>query len=173
MSQGWRLFGVLGVMATLAVGSSGVRRAASAEETPAKSSATPAEGVPAEESPAAAKYTLAYKFQPDQVMRFEVSQETEITTHVKDETETVRNSSTARRHFTVKAVDEKTGDADLELSIDWVHMLASFENPTARRPRRLNFRATIPASIRNNSTMFWRRWANRGRRFASAPQEFP
>src|SRR5262245_49770781 len=78
-------------------------------------------------------------------MRFEASHETEITTHVKDETETVRNSSKAKRHFTVKAVDEKTGDADLELSIDWVHMLASFENPNRPKTAPVEFQSDDPS----------------------------
>jgi hypothetical protein len=128
----------------LAAGSTGRARPASAEDTPAKSPATPGEAAPAEEPPAAEKHTLAYKFQPGQVMRFEVSHETEITTHVKDETETVRNSSTARRHFNVKAVDEKTGEAELELSIDWVHMLASFENPNRPKTTPVEFQSDDP-----------------------------
>jgi len=144
MSQGWRLFGFLCVLATLALGASGGGRAVSAEDTPAESSPTPAQGAAAENPPAPAKYALAYKFLPDQVMRFEVSHETKITTHVKDETETVRNSSTAKRHFTVKKVDEKTGDADLELSIDWVHMLASFENPNRPKTAPVEFQSDDP-----------------------------
>jgi hypothetical protein len=77
-------------------------------------------------------------------MHFEVSQESEIKTHVKEETETVRNSSKARRHFTVKAVDEQAGTADLELFIDWVHMLASFENPSRPKTEPIEFQSDDP-----------------------------
>src|SRR5262245_23876199 len=144
MVQGWRLFAFLFALVTLAVGTSPGVRAAPAEDTPAKPAASPADEVPGEEPPAPAKYTLAYKFQPGQVMHFEVSHETEITTHVKDETETVRNSSTAKRHFVVKAVDAENNTADLELSIDWVHMLASFDNPNRPKIAPVEFQSDDP-----------------------------
>ena len=145
MVQGWRLFVFLCALVAFAVGPSPGARVAPAEDLPAKPAAGPADEAPAKEAPAPAKYLLAYKFQPGQVMRFEASHETEITTHVKDETETVRNSSKAKRHFTVKAVDEKTGDADLELSIDWVHMLASFDNPSRPKLAPVEFQSDDPA----------------------------
>jgi hypothetical protein len=98
----------------------------------------------ASETPAAEKYKLAYKFQPNQVAHYEVSQETEIITHAKEETETARNSSKAKRHFKLVAVDEKTGEGDLELSIDWVHMLASFDNPARTKSQPVEFQSDDP-----------------------------
>ncbi len=67
-----------------------------------------------------------------------------MTTHVKGNTETTRNSSKAKRHYKVTAVDEKTGDADLELSIDWVHMQASFEKPDGLKPEPIVFQSDDP-----------------------------
>jgi hypothetical protein len=145
MFQGWRFIIFPGVVAVLAVCQTTGPGAASADDAPAKPAASPAEDGPAKEPPAPAKYTLAYKFVPDQVMRFEVANESEIKTHVKDETETVRNSSTAKRHFTVKAVDEKENTADLELSIDWVYMLASFENPSRPKTAPIEFQSDDPS----------------------------
>jgi hypothetical protein len=144
MFLGWRFIVFLCISVMLAAGSTLKVRRASAEDAPAKSATSPAEDAPADEPAAATKYTLAYKFQPNQVMRFEVSHESEIKTHVKDETETVRNSSIAKRHFTVKAVDEKNNTADLELSIDWVHMLASFENPNRPKTAPVEFQSDDP-----------------------------
>jgi len=144
MFQGWRFIAFLSVCVILVVGSAAKLRRAAAEEAPAKPAASPAEEDTREEPPAVAKYKLAYQFVSDQVMHFEVAHESEIKTHVKDETETVRNSSTARRHFTVKAVDEKEGTADLELSIDWVYMLASFDNPDRPKTAPIEFQSDDP-----------------------------
>src|SRR5713226_1762033 len=90
MSYGWRLLLLVGVCVVVA---RGPRVAVWAEEksAPPRSDAAAA----ASEAPAAEKYKLAYKFQPNQVAHYEVSQETEIITHVKEETETARNSSKA------------------------------------------------------------------------------
>lgn len=143
MSNGWRFFVVVGVALVLA---REARTAALAEVPPAKSSATPAAGEPgaAADSPAPQKHRLVFKFQPDQILRYEVSNESEITTHVKDDTETVRNSSRARRHYKVTEVDENSGDANLELSIDWVHMVASFENPDRKKSEPVEFQSDDP-----------------------------
>jgi hypothetical protein len=117
-----------------------------AEDTPdSPATPPPAPGTPAPaENPAAEKYKLTYKFLPNQVMHYEVFNETEITTTVKDETETVTNSSESKRHYTVKAVDENTGAADLELSIDWVHMVASFQNPARTKTEPIEFQSDDP-----------------------------
>lgn len=144
----WRMFSTRWRMAaagvTLALIGGG-RSAALADHQPAKPADTPAaDAPPAEEGPAPAKHRLAFKFQPDQIVRYEVFNESEITTHVNDETETVRNISKARRHYRVKAIDEKTGNADLELSIDWVHMLASFDNPSRPKTEPVEFQSDDP-----------------------------
>ena len=134
MSTGWHfVVVVMALSASVLV----LRTKAIATEDPSAeaSVASATDASPASETRTPSKYRLTFKFQPNQIVRYEVSQESTITTHVKDDTETAKNSSQAKRqHFKVIAVDEKTGDADLELSIDWVHMLASFNNP-ARQDR--------------------------------------
>jgi hypothetical protein len=123
----------------------GARCAARAEDLPTKPVDGPAaNAAPAEDDPAPVKHRLAFKFQPQQIVRYEVFNESEITTHVNEGTETVRNISKARRHYRVKALDEKTGNADLELSIDWVHMLASFENPNRAKTEPVEFQSDDP-----------------------------
>lgn len=79
----------------------------------------------ATDAPAAAatKYKLAYKFQLNQVVRYEVMHETEITTKFNEATEISRNKSNSRRNYRVVKVSPE-GDGDLELTIDWVHMTA-------------------------------------------------
>src|SRR5262245_31522337 len=69
------------------------------------------------ETPAPVKYKLALKFGPNQIVRYEIRQESEITTALSGETETAKNSAQCRRHYKVTAVDEETGAGDLELSI--------------------------------------------------------
>jgi hypothetical protein len=96
------------------------------------------------EAPPPAKYKLAYKFQPTQTSRYEVSQESEQRTQMNGETETVKNSSRAKRHFRVVAVDQQTGEADLELWIDWVHMLVEFENLARLKTDPVEFQSDDP-----------------------------
>ncbi|MGE5194224.1 MAG: hypothetical protein ACM3U2_17160 [Deltaproteobacteria bacterium] len=145
MLPGWRSLVIL-VGVSLAGRLPAPGRAALADDTPARPATPPAAGepVPAAESPVPEKYTLAYKFLPNQVWHYEVFNESEITTSVKDETETVRNSSRSKRHYTVKAVDEKTGEGDLELFIDWVHMVASFDNPSRPKTEPVEFQSDDP-----------------------------
>jgi hypothetical protein len=145
MLHGWRFPVVLAVVSVMARGAMPERNAR-ADETPPKPATPAATGEPAAaaESPAPEKHRLAYKFLPNQVMHYEVFNETEITTTVKDETETVRNTSESKRHYTVKAVDENTGDGDLELFIDWVHMVASFVNPARARTAPVEFQSDDP-----------------------------
>jgi len=116
------------------------------DDQPATPSAPQAKPDTAETAPIPkpVKHTLVFKFQPNQILRYEVSNDTEITTHVKENTETVRNSSTARRHYKVTKVDEKTGDAHLELSIDWVRMTASFDNPDRKKTEPIEFQSDDP-----------------------------
>ncbi len=145
MLHGWRSLVIL-VGIFLAGRAAAPCGAALADETPAgPATPTPAgEPTAPAESPPSEKYKLAYKFLPNQVMRYEVFNETEIRTTVKDETETVRNSSESKRHYTVKAVDENSGEGDLELSIDWVHMVASFENPARAKTEPIEFQSDDP-----------------------------
>src|SRR5262249_49800977 len=83
------------------------------------------------------------KFQPQQIIRYEISQESEITTHLSGETETAKNSTQMKRHYKVTGVDKQTGAGDLELSIDWVRMVASFENGNSD-PEPLEFQSDDP-----------------------------
>lgn len=142
MSKGWRFVVIAGVSLVLA---GRLRTTAWSDDQPGPtaSQATPdtAETAP---RPKTVKHTLVFKFQPNQILRYEVSNDTEITTHVKENTETVRNSSTARRHYKVVKVDEKTGDANLELSIDWVRMVASFDNPDRKKTEPIEFQSDDP-----------------------------
>ena len=144
MSRGWRSSAISGVSLALAGQwrENGSKRLV-ADETPPKARAGGAEPV-AESPPRSEKYNLAYKFQPNQIVRYEVSNETEIKTQVKNETETVRNSSRSKRHYLVKAANEEGTEADLELSIDWVHMQASFENPDRGKTEPVEFQSDDP-----------------------------
>jgi len=143
MFSGWRFVVVASVSLVFA---SQAGQTARGEDPPAKSPAPPVAGAPATdvESAAPVKHVLTFKFQPHQILRYEVANESEITTHVKGETETVKNSSRARRHYRVTAVDEQSGEANLELSIDWVHMLASFENPSRPKTEPIEFQSDDP-----------------------------
>ena len=67
-----------------------------------------------------------------------------MTTHKNENTETARNSSKSKRHYRVMAVDEKTGVADLELTIDWVHMLASIDDGEGKKPDPIEFQSDDP-----------------------------
>lgn len=139
MSTGWRM-----VIVAVAISMGSAARTTSAADDPASPAPqNPADHAPAE-SPPPPKYVLAFKFEPNQITRYEVEQKSEIRTHAKDETETVKNTSKARRHFKVLAVDEKTGEADLELWIDWVHMVASFDNPARTKTDPIEFQSDDP-----------------------------
>src|SRR5205814_4494121 len=120
MSERWCFVVVTIALSTVV---SVLRTPAVATEAPAAAASVPssADPVPRSETREPIRHKLAFKFQPNQIVRHEVSQESAITTHVKDDTETAKNSSQVKRHFKVIAVDEKNGEADLELSIDCVH----------------------------------------------------
>jgi hypothetical protein len=94
-----------------------------AADEPASPKADPAVPAPAA---APATYHLAFKFQPNQVVRYEVMQRSEITTVHGSLTEVVRNESESRRVYRVAEVT-KAGEGDLELSLEWVHMVARFD----------------------------------------------
>jgi hypothetical protein len=90
-----------------------------------------AAGIAEDESGAAAsaapgaKYRLAYKFSLNQRVQYEVVSKTEIKTEYNEQSETATNQSESRRSYRVTNVAED-GSAELELTIDWVRMTASF-----------------------------------------------
>lgn len=71
------------------------------------------------------KYMLAYKFALNQRVQYEVSSNTEIKTEFNEQQETATNHSDSRRSYRVANVSPD-GSAELELTIDWVRMTASF-----------------------------------------------
>ncbi|MBS0267246.1 MAG: hypothetical protein JSS02_35305, partial [Planctomycetes bacterium] len=81
----------------------------------------PADSAASTDQAAEKKYSLAFKFEPHQILRYEVTTEQEITTTARDESEIQKNFTKARRHQRVTSHDDKTGEADLELTIDWVY----------------------------------------------------
>ena len=74
-----------------------------------------------------AKHRLAFKFKPNQILRYEIVSEQEITTKAREEEETQKNVTKTKRHHRVTAFDEKTAAADLEISIDWVYMRVDWD----------------------------------------------
>lgn len=118
-------------------------RGGRADEMPQGGADPAPEQVPASEPEVPAKYQLAYKFRADQIVRYEFSQESEITTSVSGETETAKNSTRAKRHYKVTVVDDETQSGDLELTIDWVHMVVSFENGNSD-PEPIEFQSDDP-----------------------------
>jgi len=145
MSQGWRFISNLGlaVFVVAAALEMAARCSVRADEEAEKPAAPQPAPEPAE-NPPPEKYTLAFKFRPNQVVRYDVAHDSEIFIHAKDDTETTRNTSQSKRHYKVIAVDEKTGAGDLELSIDWVHMVASFENGEGRKTEPIEFQSDDP-----------------------------
>jgi hypothetical protein len=143
MSKGWHfVFVVIALWVSVLV----LKTKAIATEDSATEASVPsaADAGPASETPPPAKYRLAFKYRPNQIVRYEVSKESETTTHVKADTETAKNSSQEKKHFRVIATDERSGDADLELVIDWVHMLASFNNPARTKTDPIEFQSDDP-----------------------------
>ena len=130
MVHGWLSRAVLAVAAGAFVAGASPARCA---EQPAvvESSAADASAPPAP-SPAE-KLLLRYKFQPQQVARYEVTYDSKITAINNGATEIQKNASQTRRRYRVVAVHDD-GAADLELTIDWVRMTASagLEFQTAR-----------------------------------------
>jgi len=143
MSQGWRFVLVLFVSIVLTQSALPWARA---DESP-KASAVPETAIAPDSQPDAApveKYKLAFKFRPSQIVHQEISYESEMTTHKNQDTEIVRNSSKSRRHHRVLAVDEKSGVGDLEVTVDWVHMLASFDNGEGTNIEPIEFQSDDP-----------------------------
>ncbi|MBI3860464.1 MAG: hypothetical protein HY290_01060 [Planctomycetia bacterium] len=97
-----------------------------------------------DDQPKAEKHILAFKFRPNQVLRYEVVNDAEITTNAKEETEIQRNSTKTKRHMRVGAIDGKTGAADLELSIDWVYMRAIWDKRNGTTPVPIEFQSDDP-----------------------------
>lgn len=90
------------------------------------------------------KYTLKFKFRPNQIVHQEISHEFQLTTNKNQDSETVHNSSKSKRHYRVAAVDDKTGVADLEMVIDWVHMVASFDKNDGTPTEPIEFQSDDP-----------------------------
>ncbi len=139
-----RRFAVL-VFALVAL-ATGAQRITQAEDQPQPAEspkAEPAAARPATE-PAPEKYKLTFKFRPNQIVHQEISHEFELTTSKNQEAETVRNSSKSKRHYRVAAVDDKTGVADLEMIIDWVHMVATFDKHDGSPVEPIEFQSDDP-----------------------------
>jgi Family of unknown function (DUF6263) len=137
MSQGWRFVLICGVSVFILAASSGV--APATDEAPSTTERAGESGAKAAE-----KHKLTFKFQVGQIVRQEIAHESEIKTHKNQDTETARNSSKSRRHYRVVAVDERSGEADLELTIDWVHMTASFEGADGKKTKPIEFQSNDP-----------------------------
>jgi hypothetical protein len=92
-------------------------------------SPAPAQASPAGKASASTegKIKLAFKFVPNQVVHQEVEHEMELVTTFQGETETAKNKSMTRRSHRVIAVGPD-GSGDLELKIERVHMIASFDD---------------------------------------------
>lgn len=122
MVHGWMMRRLASVAATL--GALLFVADASAGDQP-DSAAAPAETTPVREEPKAVR--LRYKFQPGQVVRYEVTDETKITALADEVTETQHTRTDTRRSYRVSGVNDE-GSGDLELAIDWVRMSVSFGN---------------------------------------------
>jgi hypothetical protein len=99
--------------------------------TPKPAETTAVELAEGESAAPSEKHLLAFKFRPDQVVRYEVRHETEMTTHFSGSTEIARNKSESRRAYKVTQVTPE-GQGDLQLSIEWVHMTAQFDNGVSK-----------------------------------------
>jgi hypothetical protein len=117
-----------------------------AEDRLDEPSALPASTAPANfaDTDGTKTHKLAFKFRLNQIVHYEISHEAEMTTHKNQDTEIARNTSRSRRHYRVLAVDGKSGAADLELTIDWVHMLASFDNGEGKPLDPIEFQSDDP-----------------------------
>lgn len=114
-----------------------------ADEQTSTTAASKTSTATGEEAPAE-KYKLEFKFRPNQILRYEVFNEQEITTKAREETEIQRNTTTTKRHYRVAALDQKTGVADLEMSIDWVYMKALWDKKDGTRPIPVEFQSDDP-----------------------------
>lgn len=143
MSHGWRFVLVLVALASLVHKAGQMTRA----DDQLEQSVLPATAIAPASPPDAAppeKYKLAFKFRLNQIVHQEITSESEMTTQKNQDTETARNSSKSKRHYRVAAVDEKTGIADLELTIDWVHMLASIGEGDGKNTEPVEFQSDDP-----------------------------
>jgi len=93
---------------------------------PAKKEAPSAEEATPAGEPANSNVLLKFKYKPGQVVRYEVQTEMEITTLFNGAQEVARNKSNTRRSYKVGQVTPE-GQGDLQLTIEWVHMFASFD----------------------------------------------
>lgn len=76
------------------------------------------------------KFTLRYRFEAGQVVRYQAINQVEMTTKKQHLTETAEQKSTSDNNFRVVSVDDQ-GVATLELMIDRVQMSARFNNAKA------------------------------------------
>lgn len=115
-----------------------------ADDSAPEKKETPAavETAPAGEQPLP-KVLLKFKYKPGQVVRYEVQTESEITTLFNGAKEIAKNKSHTRRNYKVGQVTPE-GQGDLQLTIDWVHMLASFNTDNAVSPP-IEFQSDDPA----------------------------
>jgi hypothetical protein len=142
MSQGWRIVLILFASAAL----THWRQPARAEDQSSQAQ-VPATAAESANPPSAAppeKYKLEFKFRRNQVVHQEISHDFQLTTNKNQDTETARNSTKSKRHYQVVAVDAKTGIAELELTIDWVHMLASFDKGDGTPAEPIEFQSDDP-----------------------------
>ncbi|MSR58905.1 MAG: hypothetical protein EXS05_14855 [Planctomycetaceae bacterium] len=123
MSQNWwspmwnRIWGVLVVLTVLC-------GAVPSDDQPVPDADTPN---PVEPTGADKKFELKFKFTRDQIERYEVAYEMEMNSTYNEAKEKVRNQSETRRSYKVSDVSPE-GIGSLELSIDWVRMVAEFDN---------------------------------------------
>jgi len=137
MSHGWRFAVLLVASVALAVNfGHWTDQTALADDQP--QSTDPSAAAPPE------KFTLAFKFRPNQIVHQEITHEFQLTTNKNQDSETVRNYSKSRRHYHVTAVDDKTGVADMDMIIDWVHMLASFDKNDGSTSEPIEFQSDDP-----------------------------
>ncbi|MFN0055125.1 MAG: hypothetical protein ACKV0T_23370 [Planctomycetales bacterium] len=134
----------LGITACL---SPALRAAETRDEAPP----TPASQAPAaaassdgdEPVPVVDTFDLRFRFEPQQLLRYEVEHQSEFTTLYNDLTEVATNRSQMRRSYKVLGV-QPNGDADLQLSIDWARMMAEFGNGQ-QRTKSIEFQSDDPA----------------------------
>ncbi|HEY2250299.1 MAG TPA: hypothetical protein VGH74_04530 [Planctomycetaceae bacterium] len=148
MSHGWRFtavfFASVGLTVIVVLRAGQTARA----DDPNQETTLPAAAVaPASPETAASpeKYKLIFKFRQNQIVHQEISHEFQLTTSKNQDSETVHNSSKSKRHYRVAAVDDKTGIADLEMIIDWVHMLASFDKNDGSTTDPIEFQSDDPS----------------------------
>jgi len=111
-------------------------------------------------TPRRKKYKLTFKFRTNQIVHQEISHEFELTTSKNQESETVQNSSKSSALPGRRRSTTKTGIADLEMIIDWVHMVATFDKHDGSTIEPVEFQSDDPKSNPRNSNTSWLRSAS-------------